>query len=158
MDVIAGYDPKDELTVFSVGPHARATLRELREVRPLDGLQDRRHARVHGQGAVHRHGRGDHRHRRSRGRATCASSAPPSSIPARAARCSPAASAKYNPQVHNKLFTRQFPKLFPVGTKGEPQGDHLAKLLDMSFDPAQVPAELTIRDFGEPRPWVKAVT
>jgi Asp-tRNA(Asn)/Glu-tRNA(Gln) amidotransferase A subunit family amidase len=35
-----------------------------------------------------------------------------------------------------------------VTAKGEPQGDHLAKLLDMSFDPTQVPAELTFRDLG----------
>jgi amidase len=55
---------------------------------------------------------------------------------------------KYNPQAHNKVFTRQFPKLFPVDAKGEPRGDHLAKLLDMSFDPAQVPTELTFRDLG----------
>ena len=31
LDAIAGYDPKDELTAFSVGPHAVAAVRELRE-------------------------------------------------------------------------------------------------------------------------------
>ena len=148
MDVIAGYDPKDELTVFSVGPHARAALRELRESRPPRRTQDRRDARIHGQGAVHRHGRGDHRHRGSRGRR-----------PAQA-RCRHRRSGRGRRAVHRPASAsttrrcttscsrRQFPKLFPVSAKGEPQGDHLAKLLDMSFDPAQVPAELTFRDFG----------
>ena len=47
-----------------------------------------------------------------------------SSIRARAARCSASACKQYNPQMHNELFTRQFPELFPVEDDGKPRRSH----------------------------------
>jgi amidase len=147
MDVIAGYDPKDELTVFSVGRMPEQPYASFAKAGSLEGLKigvmreymdkplftdmdaetidivDRAVGDLRKLGAA---------------------IVDPASGDGLFQGCI----RKYNPQAHNKVFTRQFPKLFPVNAKGEPQGDHLAKLLDMSFDPAQVPAELTFRDLG----------
>jgi amidase len=147
MDVIAGYDPKDELTVFSVGrmpaqPYASFTtagrldglkigvMREYMD-KPLFTDMDAETIDIVDRAV------GDLRK-------LGAAIVDPASGDGLFQGCI----RKYNPQAHNKVFTRQFPKLFPVDAKGEPRGDHLAKLLDMSFDPAQVPAELTFRDLG----------
>src|SRR5688572_25539760 len=147
MDVIAGYDPKDELTVFSVGRMPEQPYASFAKAGSLEGLKigvmreymdkalftdmdaetidivDRAVGDLRKLGAA---------------------IVDPASGDGLFQGCI----RKYNPRTHNKVFTRQFPKLFPVNAKGEPQGDHLAKLLDMSFDPAQVPAELTFRDLG----------
>jgi Asp-tRNA(Asn)/Glu-tRNA(Gln) amidotransferase A subunit family amidase len=147
MDVIAGYDPKDELTVFSVGRTPAQPYASFAKPGRLDGLKigvmreymdkalftdmDAQTIDIVDRAV------GD---MRKLGAAIV--------DPGAGGGLFTACIRKYNPQAHNKLFTRQYPKLFPVGARGEAQGDHLAKLLDMSFDPAQVPAELTFRDFG----------
>src|SRR5215472_10007641 len=46
------------------------------------------------------------------------------------------------PRNLNALFISEFPALFPRGS------DHIATLTDMYFDPSLVPAKPTIRDFG----------
>ncbi len=43
---------------------------------------------------------------------------------------------------------RQRRNLFPVNAAGEPATDHIAALLDMASDPAQVPDGLSIRNLG----------
>jgi Asp-tRNA(Asn)/Glu-tRNA(Gln) amidotransferase A subunit family amidase len=48
---------------------------------------------------------------------------------------------QYIPHNLNALFTRQFPALFPAG------GDHIRVLEDMYSDPSLVPETLTIRNF-----------
>ena len=55
---------------------------------------------------------------------------------------------RYNPQMHNAVFTRQFPDLFPVDKNGAPAADHIATLVAMAEDPSLVPA-LSLRDLGE---------
>ncbi|MET0988486.1 MAG: amidase, partial [Steroidobacteraceae bacterium] len=54
---------------------------------------------------------------------------------------------KYVPQLDNKLFTKRYPELFPVDAQGKPTSDHIAKLVDMTLDPKSVP-EITLRDLG----------
>jgi amidase len=49
---------------------------------------------------------------------------------------------QYVPYNLNALFIRKLPALFPPGS------DQLARLEDMYFDPSLVPAKATIRDFG----------
>ncbi len=49
---------------------------------------------------------------------------------------------QYLPYTRNALFIRQFPDLFPAG------GDHIATLLDMYFDPSLVPGGPTLRGLG----------
>lgn len=53
---------------------------------------------------------------------------------------------RYIPAVDNRLFTRQFPDLFPVDASGNPTEDHIPLLIDMFMDPSLVPH----RSNGEP--------
>jgi amidase len=56
---------------------------------------------------------------------------------------------KYVPATENVLFTRKFPELFPVDKDGKPAGDHIAKLLDMTLDPSLVPDSVNLRSYGQ---------
>jgi Asp-tRNA(Asn)/Glu-tRNA(Gln) amidotransferase A subunit family amidase len=56
--------------------------------------------------------------------------------------------ARYQPRLHNVVFTRQYPELFPFDAAGAPIGDHVATLVDMTMDPSLVPADLSLRDLG----------
>jgi amidase len=147
MDVIAGYDPKDELTVFSVGrlpsqPYASfaragklagvkiGVMREYMDKAQFTQMDaetidivDRAVADLRKLGAT-------------------------VVDPAAGQGLFTACVRRYNPPLQNKLFTRQFPEVFPLDEKGAPKGDHLATLLDMEFDPKLTPAALTFRDFG----------
>jgi amidase len=55
---------------------------------------------------------------------------------------------KYVAQDDNILLVKRFPNLFPVDKDGKPTTDQIAKLLDLKFDPSQIPADVTLRDFG----------
>lgn len=55
---------------------------------------------------------------------------------------------QYGPQAFGKLFTRQYPKLFPVDADGKPIGDHVQILADMAAHPERVPDSFNLRTFG----------
>ena len=59
---------------------------------------------------------------------------------------------KLLPVVDNKLFTRQWPDLFPVDAAGNPTADHIPLLINMFEDPSLVPHQANgqpnIRSFG----------
>ena len=55
---------------------------------------------------------------------------------------------KYAPAALNKIFTKQLPKQFPLDEKGKPTTDHIKTLADMTLDPSLVPDVITIRSFG----------
>lgn len=54
---------------------------------------------------------------------------------------------RYNPMLSNASWTKTFPELFPVDTAGKPTRDHVATLVDLAADPSKVPGNVTIRDF-----------
>jgi Asp-tRNA(Asn)/Glu-tRNA(Gln) amidotransferase A subunit family amidase len=55
---------------------------------------------------------------------------------------------RHAPYAFNRIFTRRFPELFPVDPQGQPTTDHIALLLEMADKPALVPKGFSIRDFG----------
>jgi Asp-tRNA(Asn)/Glu-tRNA(Gln) amidotransferase A subunit family amidase len=55
---------------------------------------------------------------------------------------------RHAPQALNKLFTRKYPELFPVDAQGNPVGDHARTLLALQQDPSKVPAGFSLRDLG----------
>lgn len=59
--------------------------------------------------------------------------------------------AKYRPAAENALFTKTFPDRFPVDAQGKPTNDHIQTLVDMTMDTSKLPAKLTLRDFGGAR-------
>ena len=54
---------------------------------------------------------------------------------------------RYNPMLHNASWTKLFPELFPVDAEGKPANDHIATLVDLAFSPEKVPGLVTLRDF-----------
>ena len=146
LDVIAGYDPKDELTVFNIGRLPPKPYVSFTDATRLDGIRI---------GVVR-----EYMHKELFTKADEQSI----DIVSAAVRDLERIGAniidpgdgdlftscirKYAPQNSNILFTRRFPELFPVDENGEPTDDHIGRLLDMKMDPSLVPRELTLRNFG----------
>jgi amidase len=56
--------------------------------------------------------------------------------------------AKYDPHVHQANFVKQYKELFPFDAAGKAQGDHVKRLVEMFFDPSSFPNGPTIRGLG----------
>ena len=147
LEVIAGYDSKDELTAFSRGRLPRMPYRTYASERDLHGVRI---------GVVREFMNKE---------LFSAADAESIDIVERAAQDLRKLGAtlidpgpggalfqdclqQIQPAAQNALFIKQFPKLFPVDERGRPAGDHIPLLVDMSVDPALFPPGLTIRDLG----------
>ena len=147
LDVIAGYDPKDDMTVLQRGPDARRAVCSFATAQRLDGLRI---------GVV-----------REYMNKTLFSKADEQSIdlveraiadlrklgatvvdPGPEGALFQACVAISAPRLLNAAFTRQFRRLFPVDAAGQPTGDHIATLLELAADPSRVPDGLSLRTFG----------
>jgi Asp-tRNA(Asn)/Glu-tRNA(Gln) amidotransferase A subunit family amidase len=148
LDVIAGYDPKDELTAFSIGRKPAPYLRSAAAQR-LDGVRI---------GVI-----------REYMAKTLFSKADEESIdivdraiddlrklgativdPGPEGALFQSCLAHHAPELLNSAFTRQYRDLFPVDTAGRPQSDQLAALLDLHADPMRVPQTLSLRSLNTP--------
>jgi len=147
LEVIAGYDPRDELTAFSVGRLPSEPYRAFANERTLNGIRIgviREHmdkslfneADVETiditEGAI------------SDLRRLGATIVDPGANGALLQSCID----KYVPLYRNRVFIEQFPNLFPVDTNGKPASDHISLLVDMFFKPSLVPAGSTVRNIG----------
>ncbi len=141
LDVIAGYDSKDELTVFSVGRRPSASYASAATARRLDGVRI-----------------GVLREYMSK---TLFAKADEESIDivARAIgtlRGLGATLVDPGPEgtLFRGCFTRDVPRLYNAAFAGtrpalvSPQSDQLAALLALDADPSRVPADITLRTFG----------
>jgi amidase len=151
LDAIAGYDPKDELTAFTIGRMPKQPYASFTQARRLDGLRigvvreymnktlftkaDEQTIDLVSRGAEDLKKLG----------ATVVDPGPEGDLFTSCLR-------KYVAQDDNKLFTRRFPELFPVDANGKPTADHTAKLLDMKMNPSLLPPNVTLRDFGSSEP------
>ncbi|HMN43693.1 MAG TPA: amidase [Povalibacter sp.] len=147
LDVIAGYDPKDELTVFSIGRTPSHSYESFAHEKRLDGIRigvvreymnkklftkaDEQTIDIVSQGVEDLRKLG----------ATIVDPGPEGELFTSCLR-------QYVPQADNKLFTKRFPEQFPVDANGKATADHTAKLLDMRMNPARVPEKVTLREFG----------
>jgi amidase len=141
LDVIAGYDAADDLTVYSIGRVPKEGYASFARATSLKGIRI---------GVVREYmdkklfTQADHEtidivDRAIRGlRELGATIVDPGAEGALFQKCID----QHIPRNLNALFTKEFPVLFPAGS------DHIAVLRDMYFDPALVPAKPTIRDFG----------
>src|SRR5213080_2092778 len=139
LEVIAGYDPKDEMTAFSVGRLPSEPYRSFANERRLDGIRI---------GVIREHmdkklftdadtesidimerAIGDLR----RLGATIVDPGPGGAL-------FQSCINKYTPLYRNKVFIEQFPNSF--------SDDKISRLVDMFFDPSLVPAGPTIRSLG----------
>src|SRR5262245_33532412 len=144
LDVIAGYDPKDDMTVLSVGRTPSRPYASFATTQRLDGLRI---------GVV-----------REYLNKTLFSKADEQSIdlveraiadlrklgativdPGAAGSLFQTCVAKSAPRLLNAAFTRQYREAFPVDAAGQASGDHIALLLELAADPARAPQDLSLR-------------
>jgi Asp-tRNA(Asn)/Glu-tRNA(Gln) amidotransferase A subunit family amidase len=141
LDVIAGYDPADDFTVYSIGRIPEEGYPSFANEKNLEGIKI---------GVVREYmdkrlfSQADHESIDIIDRAIDdlrglgATIVDPGPEGALFQECID----QYAPHNLNAIFTRQFPSLFPEGT------DHISVLQDIYVDPSLVPDKLTVRNFG----------
>jgi Asp-tRNA(Asn)/Glu-tRNA(Gln) amidotransferase A subunit family amidase len=150
LDVIAGYDTKDELTVFSIGRQpvsGYSSYAVVAKGRPLVGMRigvvreymDKKlftAADVESIEIIERELKV-----LSKLGATLID-------PGEGGALFQTCLTKYVPHVHNSGFTKQFPQLFPFDGTSKPATDHAKLLASMYFDVSKFPDGPSIRDLG----------
>jgi amidase len=149
LDVIAGYDPKDELTVFSVGRLPTASYASFAGEKRLDGMRI---------GVIR-----EYMDRKLFNKADEESIAAAEKAIADLQRLGatvvdPGEGGallqkyidKYAPSVMNRLFINRFPAVFPFDDAGRPTSDHIRSLVDMFENPSSLtPAGISLRSLGQ---------
>jgi Asp-tRNA(Asn)/Glu-tRNA(Gln) amidotransferase A subunit family amidase len=147
LDVIAGYDAKDPLTVFSVGRTPSKPYASFAASTRLDGLRI---------GVIREYmnksllAKADEESidivERALGDlaklgATIVDPGPQGAL-------FDSCVARYGPELYNASFAGSRKELFPVSPDGAPSADHIAALLALQADPSRVPKDFTIRNLG----------
>src|SRR5438034_6991687 len=147
LEVIAGYDPKDELTAFSIGRLPSEPYRSFANEQTLNGTRIGV-IREHMDKKVFNEADAETIDLTERAindlRRLGATVVDPGAGGALFQSCID----KYVPLYRNRVFTEQFPNLFPVDANGKPSTDRISQLVDMFFDPSRVPAGSSIRTIG----------
>jgi Asp-tRNA(Asn)/Glu-tRNA(Gln) amidotransferase A subunit family amidase len=151
LTVIAGYDPKDAVTAFSLGRVPSQPYESFAKTQRLDGMRigvlreymdkdlfteaDAETIDVVDKAIDDLRGLG----------ATIVDPGPHGAL-------FQSCIDKYTPSVDTRLFTSQFPDMFPVDSSGKPSNDQIPLLVDMFLNPALVPHTdgglPNIRNFG----------
>jgi len=147
LDVIAGYDPKDELTVFSVGRMPSSSYASVTNVKRLDGMRI---------GVIREYmdrqlfNKADEESIAATEKAVADLQKLGATIvdPGEGGALLQKYIDKYAPSSMNRLFINSFPAAFPVDDAGKPTQDHILSLVDMFVDPSLVPGGLTLRSLG----------
>jgi Asp-tRNA(Asn)/Glu-tRNA(Gln) amidotransferase A subunit family amidase len=148
LDVIAGYDPKDELTVFSVGRMPTTPYASFTNEKRLDGVRigvireymDRKAFNDADTETI------DITERAiadlQKLGATIVDPGPDGALLQKYID-------KYGPPVMNAQFISRFPQAFPVNENGKPTADHIPSLVDMFLNPSHTPGGVTLRNLGQ---------
>jgi Asp-tRNA(Asn)/Glu-tRNA(Gln) amidotransferase A subunit family amidase len=147
LDVIAGYDPTDEMTVFGIGRKPAQPYVSFTAATRLEGVRigvireylDKRLFSKADEESIDivEHAIDDVR----KLGATIVDPGPEGAL-------FQSCIARYAPELLNTAFTRQYRALFPVDAGGQTQSDHTATLLDMHADPSRVPQSLSLRSLN----------
>jgi amidase len=149
LDVIAGYDAKDELTVLSIGRKPALPYLASATGRRLDGLRI---------GVIREYmskklfSKADEESIDIVERAITDLRKLGATIvdPGPEGALFDGCIARYGPELMNSAFTRQYRELFPVDAAGRPQSDQLSTLLDLHAVPSRVPQSLSLRSLNTP--------
>ena len=149
LDVIAGYDPKDELTAFSVGRLPPDGYASHAEPGRLEGLrigvvreymdkkaftkEDEETIDLVSEAAAELGRLG----------ATLVDPGPGGALFDQCVR-------RWHPLLHDKQFTTEYPDRFPFEADGTPYGDHIAMLIELAADFDLVPDEIDFRTLDNP--------
>jgi amidase len=144
LDVIAGYDPKDELTVFSVGRGPSQPYASFASNRRLDGLRigiirEYMSKKLFGKADeesidIAEHAIDD----LGKLGATIVDPGPEGAL-------FQGCISRYAPELLNSAFTRQYREQFPLNATGQPASDQTAALLAMRADSSRLPKDLSLR-------------
>jgi Asp-tRNA(Asn)/Glu-tRNA(Gln) amidotransferase A subunit family amidase len=144
LDVIAGYDAKDEMTVFSVGRTPPQPYASFTAARRLDGvrigvLREYMSRKLFSKADEESIGIVEQAiaELRTLGAAVV--------DPGPDGELFTGCIARYAPELTNAAFARQYPQLFPSETSAGANGDHIATLLELRGDPTRVPPDLSLR-------------
>ena len=55
---------------------------------------------------------------------------------------------RYLPALQNASWTKQHPEMFPLDTAGKPTQDQVGTLIDLAMSPGKVPGQVTLRDIA----------
>ena len=147
LDVIAGYDPKDESTVFSIGRRPPQPYVSFTVAQRLDGV---RIGVIREYMARELFSKADEEsidiveHAIDDLRKLGATIVDPGPKGALFQGCI----SRYAPELMNSAFTRQYREQFAIDAAGQPQSDHIATLLDMHADAARVPQAFSLRSLN----------
>lgn len=147
LGVIAGYDPKDELTAFSVGRLPKQPYDSFAKPGRLDGVRI---------GVVREYMNKSLFTKEDEQTIDLVSAAATEMGKLGATLIDPGPGGalfddcirRYNPLLQDKQFTSKYPELFPVDDKGKPSGDHIAVLIDLAEQPSKVPGEINFRNLS----------
>ena len=147
LTVIAGYDPKDELTAFSVGRMPDKPYESFTHAQSLKGLRI---------GVV--------REYMDKAQFTKADEESIDLVNKAVEELKKLGATIVDPGEHGELFTKyiqalnpmlqnanymkQHPESFPVSADGKPSNDHVLTLASMVVDPSKAPGKFTLRDLG----------
>jgi len=147
LEVIAGYDPQDELTAFSIGRVPSESYRSFANERTLNGMRIGV-IREHMDKKLFSESHAETIDMVERGinnlRGLGATIVDPGPGGALFQKCLD----KYVPLYRSRTFVEQHPDLFPADANGKPSSDRIPQLVDMFFDPSLVPGGSTIRNIG----------
>lgn len=144
LDVIAGYDPKDEFTVFSIGRKPAQPYPAFASTQRLNGV---RIGVIREYMSKELFAKADEESIDIVERAIAdlrklgATIVDPGPEGALFQGCI----SRYAPELLNSAFTRQYRQLFPVNAGGQPTSDQTATLLDLRANPERVPKDLSLR-------------
>jgi amidase len=144
LDVIAGYDPKDEMTAFSLGRTPAKPYASVASARRLEGVRI---------GVLREYmnktllSRADEESIDLVERAIADVKKLGATVvdPGAGGELLTACLRRYAPELLNSAFARQYRQAFPVDSTGQPAGDQLSLLLDMRLDPTRVPEGVSLR-------------
>ena len=147
LEVIAGYDPKDEFTAFSIGRMPSEPYRSFANEKSLAGIRigvirEHMDKKLFNEADIEAIDLAE----RAIGdlRRLGATIVDPGAGGALFQSCID----KYFPLYRNKVFIDQHPDLFPADASGKPATDRVAQLADLFENPSRVPKGTTIRNIG----------
>ena len=147
LTVIAGYDPKDEMTAFGVGHLPKEPYESFTHAKSLKGVRI---------GVVREYMDKSVYPKSAYQSIDLIESAIEGLRKAGATIVEPGPEGlftpyirRYNPMLSNLSWTKLFPELFPVDAAGKATTDQVLALVDMAADPSKVPGKVTLRDFGD---------
>ncbi len=147
LEVIAGYDPKDELTAFSIGRLPPEPYRSFASERTLTGMRIGV-IREHMDKEAFNEADAETIDITERAIADLRQLGATIVDPGPGGALFQSCIGKYVPLYRNRVFTEQYPKLFPLDANGKPATDQISQLVDMFYDPSLVPAGSSIRTIG----------